>query len=194
VIFLINIIMNHKIINFYKYLNLRKTFKEQRGSKRGLSIIEIIIYLAIFTAVSIIVINSFMIVLSTFSTIRTNHDLINAGSNSMERISREIRQAKSIDIVNSTLDSDSSVLRLINTDGIGYVVFDKDGDDLRISKDGVTIGNLLVDNVKLNKLIFNRISTNNTEGLRIEIEVQDINSKTERIEKFYNTIILRGGY
>jgi hypothetical protein len=186
--------MNHKIINFYKYLNLRKTFKEQRGSKRGLSIIEIIIYLAIFTAVSIIVINSFMIVLSTFSTIRTNHDLINAGSNSMERISREIRQAKSIDIVNSTLDSDSSVLRLINTDGIGYVVFDKDGDDLRISKDGVTIGNLLVDNVKLNKLIFNRISTNNTEGLRIEIEVQDINSKTERIEKFYNTIILRGGY
>lgn len=161
---------------------------------KGFSIIEIIIYLAIFTGISIVVINSFMIVVSSFSTIRTNHDLVNSGSNSIERISREIRQAKNIDIVNSTFDSDSSILRLNDMDGSSYVVFDKNGDDLRISKDGVAIGNLLVQNVSLNKLIFSHISTANSEAVKIEIEVQDINNKTGKIEKFYDTVVLRGGY
>lgn len=187
-------ITNYKINNFYKYINLKKTFYDRKSLKRGVSIIEIIIYLALFTAISIVVINSFIIVISTFSTIRVNHDLINAGSNSMERISREIRQAKNIDIINSTFDSNSSILKLNDRDGISYVVIDKDGNGLRISKNGITIGNLLADNVTLNKLIFTRISTSNTEGVKIEMEVEDTNSKTERIEKFYNTIILRGGY
>ncbi|HAE36979.1 MAG: hypothetical protein UR85_C0009G0013 [Candidatus Nomurabacteria bacterium GW2011_GWF2_35_66] len=187
-------IIDYKIINFHKYIDLQKTFYKKKGLKQGISIIEIIIYLALFTTISIVVINSFIIVISTFSTIRANHDLINAGSNSMERISREIRQAKNIDIVNSTFDSNSSILRLNDTNGTSYVVFDKSGNGLRISKNGVTIGNLLTDNVILNKLIFTRISTPNSEGVKIEIEVEDINDKTERIEKFCNTVILRGGY
>lgn len=159
---------------------------------KGFSLIEIMIYLAIFTAVSILVINSFIIIISTFAKIKSNHDLVNSGSNSLERISREIRQAKSIDIT-SVFDSDSSSLKLVDPDGT-TVVFDKNIDDLRISKNGTNIGNLFVNNVSLNKLIFKRIVTTNSEAIKIEIELQDTNDKTNKIEKFYDTVVLRGSY
>jgi hypothetical protein len=160
----------------------------------GFSIIEIIIYLAIFIAISILVINSFIIILSSFSSIKINHDLVNAGSNSMERISREIRQAKNINLLESTFDSDSSVLNLTDVDGSSYVVFDKNGDDLRISKNDIDIGNLLVKNISLSKLIFRKITTTNGEAIKIEIELQDTLGKTIKTERFYDTVVLRGSY
>ena len=87
----------------------------------------------------------------TFSTIRSNQNLASSASNSMERIAREIRQAKNIDIGNSTFDSDSSILRLNDADGTSYIVFDKNGDDLRVSKNGTVVGNLLVNSISLLK-------------------------------------------
>ena len=169
------------MINFFK-----------RKFNKGFSLVEILIYLAIFTAVSILVINSFIIVVSTFTKIRSNHDLVNSGSNSLERISREIRQAKSIDST-SIFDSDSSSLKLVDPDG-NIIVFDKNLDDLRISKNGEVIGNLLVNNVSLDKLIFKHIVTANSEAIKIEIEIEDTNSKISKVEKFYDTVVLRGSY
>lgn len=169
-----------------------KLIKE--NSKKAFSIIEIIIYLAIFTTISIVVINSFIIILSSFSTIRTNQDLLTSGGTVMDRMSYEIRQAKSIDLTNSAFDSDSSVLRLNNIDGTSYVTFDKSGTNLRISKNGTPFGNLLIQNISLNKLVFRHIITAHSEAVKIEIELQDTHSKTSKTESFYDTVVLRGGY
>lgn len=161
--------------------------------KNAFSIIEIIIYLAIFTIVSIVVINSFIIVLSSFTTIRINHDLLGSGSMAMERISREIRQASSIDVVNTT----SEVLQLNSTDSSGNIVvikFAKEGDALNIYKDGNIVGNILASNIILNSISFDRIVTTKGEGLKIKIVLQNTGGKIERIENFYNTVVLRGGY
>lgn len=165
-----------------------------RKSVSGFSIIEIIIYLAIFTILSIVVINSFIVVLASFSTIRTNHDLLDSGSVAIDRISHEIRQAKNIDLVNSNFDSDTSTLYLNSTDGLHNVVFSKIGNTLDISKDGDSVGNLLTQNIYLNKLIFSHIVTVKSEAVKIEIEIEDTRSKIIRKEKFYNTVVLRGGY
>lgn len=160
---------------------------------KAFSIIEIIIYLAIFAVISIVVINSFIIILSSFSTIRTNHDLLDSGSMAMERMSREIRQAKSIDIANGTSD----ILQLNSTDSsLNAVVikFEKEGDALNIYEDGELVGNLLASNIVLNSISFDRISTTNSEAVKIKIILEDTKSKINRVENFYDTVVLRGGY
>lgn len=162
----------------------------QINKKKGVSIVETIIYLAIFSAMSIVVINSFIVIISSLSAIRINHNLLTSGSMSMERISREIRQSKSIDLVNTT----SSSLQLNSTDGSGsdmVIKFVKEGNALNIYKNGVIIGNLLSSNVILDSLSFDRISTTNSEGVKIKMTIEQTLGKRNKISNFYNTVILR---
>lgn len=182
------------MINLFKnlFIKFNKNIKQKLMS--GFSIIEIIIYFAIFTALSILVINSFIIVLSSFSTIRTNHDLLDSGSVAMDRISHEIRKAQNVDLINSSFDVDSGILRLNNIDGVSYVQFEKTANRLDLLENGVLSGNLLSNNISINKLMFRYITTTNSEAVKIEIELEDTRSKIPRIEKFYNTVVLRGGY
>ncbi|MFA6355453.1 MAG: hypothetical protein WCW65_03450, partial [Candidatus Paceibacterota bacterium] len=140
-----------------------------------------------------LVINSFIIVLSSFSLIRTNHKLLDSGSIAMERITREIREAKSIDIANSN----SEILQLNSTDISSNPVIVKimnEGGSLNIYEDGVLVGNLLTSNIVLNSISFDRISTINSEAVKIKISLEDIKSKINRIENFYDTVVLRGSY
>ena len=163
---------------------------------RGFSIIEIIIYLAIFTTISILVINSFIIVIASFSAIRTNHDLIDSGSMASERMSREIRQAKSIDLVNSQTNG-GEVLQLNSTDLSGnnvIIKFIKEGNDLNLYKNGTLVGNLLTQNIVLNSVSFYRTSNTNSEGIKIKMMMQDTRGKANKIANFYDTVMLRGGY
>jgi len=47
--------------------------------KQGYSIIELIIYIAIFTVLGVLVINSLIITIKSFATIKTNHSLMESG-------------------------------------------------------------------------------------------------------------------
>lgn len=168
-----------------------------KQTNKGYSIVEMLVYLAIFTAVSIFIINSMIVVLGSFATTRTNRDLLESGSIAMERISREIRQSKSVDIVNSTLGSSPGVLQLNSTDSAGNamtVKFVISSGALNLYENGTSIGNLLGQNVSVSSLIFRRIATTNGEAVKIELTLQDVYSKNNQSQNFYNTIILRGEY
>ncbi len=168
-----------------------------KHKKNGYSIVEILVYLAIFTSISILVINSFIIILGSFSTTRANRDLLESGSTAIERISREIRQAKSVDIVSSTLGTNPGVLQLNSSDtsGVSEVIkFSITNGALNIYKDGTLIGNLLGQNVSVSSLIFRRITTTNGEAVKIELTLEDTIGNITKLENFYDTIILRGSY
>jgi len=159
----------------------------------GYSLVEIIIYLAIFTTLSILVINSFIIILSSFSATSSNRKLLESGLSSMERITREIRQAKSIDIANSA----AATLQLNSADNLGNAVVIKltlENGDLNLYENGNLAGNLLNQNTDLTGLTFRQIAMAQGEAVKIEMTVQDPQSKNLRSENFYNTVILRGEY
>ena len=166
----------------------------KRNSK-GFSLIEILIYLAIFAVVSIVVINSFITVLSSFKRTRSDRDLLESGLTSVERISREIRQAKSIDMTNSTCSGSFCILQLNSTDinGVDKIVkFMVSSGFLKIYENGVDQGSLTSENISISSLIFKNIVTTNSKAVKIEMTIIDSNS--DKTANFYNTIILRGGY
>ncbi len=166
-------------------------------NKKGFGLIEIIIYIAIFTAISILVINSFIVILSSFNTTNMNRKLLESSSTVMERVSREIRKAKNIDIANSTLGSTPGVLQLNTTDGAGNnatIKFIVASQTLNLYRNNNLIGNLLNQDVSITNLVFRRIQTANGEAVKVEMTLRYSSGHNTKSENFYDTIVLRGGY
>ena len=154
-------------------------------NKNGFSIIEIMVYLAIFTALSVLVINSFIVILSSFNITNMNRKLLESSTVSMERISREIRQAKT---------ADTTVAGVLNLTGDTATKIAKENGSLNLYKNNVLQGNLLGQNITITSLIFNRILTTQSEAVRIVMTLQYSGGHKTKSENFYDTVILRGGY
>lgn len=165
---------------------------------KGYSIVEIMVYIAIFAFLSMVVINSFINVMSAFNNTRTYRDLSESGSIVMERISREIRQAKTINITNSVFNSTNGVLELNSTSSAGtskVIKFMISGNALNIYQDGTLVGNLLKQNISPSSLLFRRITNTNSDAVKIEMTLIDTRNNTNPTSvNFYNTITLRGSY
>lgn len=164
---------------------------------KGFSIMELIVYVAIFGLVSVVVINSFVVVLNSYATTRTNRDLMESGLEVMERMSREIRQAKSIDLINSTFGTSPGVLQLNTTDSSGNaqtVKFIVESNKINLYVNNTYVGVILNYNISVSSLIFRRISTSQGDAVKIELTLQDTPGHTTKLEKFYDTVTVRGNY
>jgi type II secretory pathway pseudopilin PulG len=166
-------------------------------SQSGYSLVEIVIYIAIFAALSIGVVNSFMTVMASFNESRTSRDLLESGNTILERMSREIRISNSIDTANSTLDSNPGVLQLTSIDSSGslrVVKFVVSSGTMSFYENGALSGNLSGQNITVSSIIFRKFTTTVGTGVKIEMVLMDKRGKRHRIENFYDSIILRGDY
>jgi type II secretory pathway component PulJ len=184
------------MINIYnkKNKNIKSNFSKNRKYIFGFSIIEVIIYLAIFTTVSVLVINSFIVILSAFNVTNMNRRLLESGSVAMERITREIRQSESI-----SAESNLSTLILNSFDSSGdsmVVKFKYENGNISLYKNNNTEkeGSLIGGNVSVTNLTFKNITTAQSHAVRIEMTLLYSDNKNTKSENFYDTIGLRGGY
>jgi type II secretory pathway pseudopilin PulG len=189
------------MFNFNKNINIlnRDSFK-QKKTILGFSLIEILIYLSIFTVLSTLIINLFIVITSSFHFTHINRKLLEAGMVSMERISQEIRLSNEIDLTNSTIES--LVLKSNNIAG-GPVItqFKKEGNQLIINKDDTNNNSADIDDTSLldekvivDSLIFNYINTGISQAVRIQLSLSYSSGNNTKTANFYNTIILRGSY
>lgn len=155
-----------------------------------------IVYLAIFAFMSLVVINSFMVILRSFNHARINRDLLESGATAMERISRELRKSKVVNVANSSFGSNPGILQLDNLNVTGtpdsIIRFTVTNGDLNITENGTVIGNLLGENVSVTNLIFRRITTPHGDAVKIELTIQIVSGGIIRSENFYDTILSRG--
>jgi Tfp pilus assembly protein PilE len=168
-----------------------------KNSKSGYSIVEIIIYIAVFTVLTTVVMNAFIVLTSFYAQNRTHHDLLENGNSVMERMSREIRNADNIRTSTSTFGTSPGALDLENYVDVTtstYVKFSTTNGELNLSVNNTNLGNLLSANVQVTSLVFRKITTTNSTAVKIEMTLRDTKDQTSLAENFYDTIILRGGY
>ena len=109
----------------------------------------------------------------------------------MERISREIKQADSINTISST------DLKLNTKDEAGAdktVEFLLSGSDVQILENDVLTGNLNPESVSVSSLDFTEITTTKSKAVKIILTVSSENDLLNRNEVFYDTVVLRGSY
>ena len=169
--------------------NIKENIKNKNG---GLSMVEILFYVAVFSVLFLVVINSMIFMTKSFRETVINTDLTQSSS-IMERISREIRSATGI----VSLTANSLKLNIIDvpTAAASTIRFTLNGTNVELyDGNDVLVGNLNSSNVSVTALNFVQIST--TEGLavRVFMTVKSNHYNSTRTENFYDTIVLRGDY
>lgn len=162
------------------------------SQKRGFSLVEMLIYVAILSAIMIIVVNITLALAQSFSTLKVTKTINGSAIVSIERMTRNVRSATSIDLVQSTFDAHPGRLTFISA-GI-ITEFYLDGDTLKVREDGVDKGQLTSNNALVKNLVFRRLFVGPIEGVRIEMTIESSQGKVVKTENFYDFVVLRGKY
>jgi hypothetical protein len=134
----------------------------------------------------------------TYVYVKTLTDINNAATLSMERITRFVREAESINGTESVLGSDPGILVLNMPVGGGEteeVSFSKDAQDrLVLQQEGEGQVVITPDHLEISNLVFRTITTTHSQGVKIELSIAN-DIKGETVERnYYNSIIMRGSY
>ena len=166
-----------------------------RNKKHGFTLVEMIIYIAFFAVLSVLAIESTIIVMKSFYSIRLTQNINQSATVGLERMSREIRNAYDIDTTQSTFGVNPGRLTLRTKDAGGAnttIEFYVSGSQLFIKEGVVDRGSLMTKNAVLTNLVFRQIANPNSRAVKIEMAIRDTRGVLQKDVNFYDTIILRG--
>ncbi|MBU3969028.1 hypothetical protein KJ991_02325 [Patescibacteria group bacterium] len=160
---------------------------------KGISLIEVLIYMAITTMVLVFVINMMMFTTKTFNGFKISRDIKNSATISMGRMINEIRKAKSVDQTLSLFDNPNGKLALNMINGDKTTLF-LDSGILKIENNGTIEGSLSLTDTFINSLVFKVINNTKGQAVKIEINIKDKENGFTKSENFYMTTVLQGSY
>ena len=169
-----------------------------RYTQKGISLLEALIYVAIVTLLTVVVVNTAVVMTTVSAKARLKRNVLSEGGLSVERITREIRLADSVDISGSTLGVHPGVLRL-NT----IVGFDDETPTTRefyledgtlMIKEGTSTAVPLTSAVRVSRLVFYRTVASTSEAASVVLTAEDTFRGLLESHTFYSTSVLRRSY
>jgi len=156
---------------------------------------EMVIYISILTLVTAALISVVISVLSTFGKLKGYEEVAYTGTVVLERMSREIRRAGSIDTVMSSFGTNPSSLSLVTTDlsdNPTTVRFSVAGGRVMI-QEGVAAAVPLSNNrVSISDFTLTRIIGTNSDGVLIELTLERTISNGTTTKQFRSFVVLDG--
>lgn len=177
----------------YSIINMIKNLKVQKG----ISLIETLVYVTILILVSVLIVSALSSLGKSYRSMRQAESIERTAQIALERMGREARGSSSIDTAASVFNNSNGSLTLNTEDDDGNpttIRFYLLDNAVRIEEGGVDQGPLSPSNVRITSLIFKRISTVESEAVKIEMEISSEEGTETRVRKFYSTITLRGSY
>jgi type II secretory pathway pseudopilin PulG len=169
--------------------------KPLSNSKKGFSLMEMIIYIAILVLILVVVINILFNIISSQKKFKTARSVENSAAYTLDRINREIRDATTIDTAGSIFNANPGKLMLNSTDSNGNartVEFFISSSTVHIKENGVDLGRLTQADGSVTNLVFTHITNTHSDSVRTVMRVESGTSTNYRAENFYATTILRG--
>lgn len=164
--------------------------KSKKNNIKGFSLFETVVYIALFSLISIIILFSISISAKIYRTARVNNLMTESGNIAMERITRSARSANAL-TANSVFGSSTGVLELANSDATTAKFYISNGVVL-LDENGVLSGSLTNEDLVASSLYFYNITT--PQGVAVKTELTLTHPQTSRTEKFQSTTILRNAY
>lgn len=165
--------------------------------KSGFSLIEVVLYISLFSVISVLTMNALFATMKAFTDLRISRDINDSSVKMMERMTRDIKSATSVDLVNSTFNATPGRLTFstINASGTPMTVeYFITGNALHVRENGVDRGSLLSSQTSISGVIFNYINTGPSIGIKIDLHVTASRGNVSDTDHFYDTVIMRGSY
>ena len=164
---------------------------------KGFSMAEILVYITIMTVVMLVIINIVMVVSKSLKQSSEYDSIKNSAISGLEKITKEVKVATSIDLDHSVFNSSNGVLILNSKDGnsVSRVTkFYLDSTLVKVDIDGTYLNTITYSDTKVLSLVFVPISTENSQAVKIEMVVVGGDENSQISEKFYSTVVLRNSY
>lgn len=156
--------------------------------------IEMLIYITVLVGMLIIITRVVVTIAQYDRIIKSLRNIENSAILSIERVGREMREAESINVSQSTLEVHPGKLVLATTDTSGNprtVEFYLSNGRLMLKENGADVGALTGSSTQVTNLVFRRFSGTNSEGIRTEMTLESGTSTHYRSKKFYSTSVIR---
>lgn len=163
----------------------------------GFSLIEVVVYISLFSVISVMTMTALFSTMKSFTNLRISRDINSSSVVIMERMTRDIKSATSVDLVNSTFNANPGRLTLntINASGTPMVIeYFISNNALRVKEGGIDKGSLLSSQTSISGVLFQYINTGRSIGVKIDLHVTASRGQVTDTDHFYNTIIMRGTY
>jgi type II secretory pathway component PulJ len=173
-----------------------KIFKNKKTNSFGISLVEMVIYAAIFSTISIVLISFLVGALQAWTSAKTQRDLIMSAQNTLNIIAQVIRPAKNIYLPESSLGVNLGALSVTTEQNppAHNVKFYVTNNTLYEQDDAAPAFAITPDNISVSQFQINTITSSSTpQGVQISLGLA---SKTiPAVNKtFYATAVWRGGY
>lgn len=161
----------------------------------GVTLIEMVVYIALLLVMIIALTYSIRSLLVSYNDLKLERKVEQSALAAMDRITRDIRNATSINAGQSSFGNSNGSLSLnVATSGGGTQAtrFYLSGGRVYVDEDGVQVGPLTSSAVTASSLLFRSIATTTSAAVKVELTLSA--TTTSNQEKFYDTVILRGSY
>lgn len=170
---------------------------KQEHFKKGFSLIEMVIYAGILSILTIVTINAAFSTIRSFAEFRISRDLNSSAASLLERLTREIRLARAIDVAQSSLNVNPGRLTLLTKDALGMdttVEFYVENNALKIKEGGVAMGSLISSRAAITNFTARSLSNPNSSAVKAELGLTATRGEISKSGNFYTTVLLRGSY
>lgn len=179
-------------------MNARTHTKEK---KQGITLLEIVIYVAIFGIIAVIISNFLIQVVRAYNIARAEREVISNGRLLLETVTKSIAEAQEIYSPTSVFANDTGQLALATKSGVEpehqttYVDFWIDNGRLWMKKEGSSAIPLSGVSVRVSKFRLDRISQGlGRDAVKITMRVDYWNQSYSSTITINTTTALRGSY
>ncbi len=172
--------------------------KNKSGSRRraanGFSMVEMLIYLALLTSVTVFLVNGISALTKSYADIRLAKAVSASAGAALQRIIYETRQASSINLGGSTFSANPGVLSLVSENAAGAtttVAFTVSNGVLRVARGGVDEGPLTLSGASVTNFTLALLQNGVSNAVRVTLTVQSSFGTKTRTDTFYTTAVTR---
>ena len=158
---------------------------------RGFTLVETIVYLFILALISVVIVTLLVNLVQAFYRFRAMERVAHSADLALERFSREVRRAISVNSFNGNL----LVLNTTDTAGDPTTITFATSTTVMTVQEGSALAATTTDaGVTVSNLVFRNVSAALPPAVRLELTLTDPIVLPGRQFKFYDTVILRGSY
>lgn len=168
---------------------------------KGLTLVEIIIYVAFLGAISVFIANFLIQIVNTYNRARAEREVIANARLMLERINKTVSESQTIYSPTSVLNSDAGQLSLITASGAtpehatAYADFWVDNGIMFMRQEGRGAIPLSASSVRVNKFRPERIMQGlGREAVKIILQIDYANAKFPATITLNSTTALKGNY
>ena len=164
---------------------------------RAFSLVEMVVYVALMTMLLLLIVDVVLVLGRSYKDIKANNAIMSSAIFSLDRMVREIRNAKSIDNTGSVFGTSPGSLKLNTTDDSGNartVQFYVQNGILEDKENGVYIGPLTLSGATVSNLVFRQINNLKSQAVKVEITVMSGVAPNLHSTNFFTTVVMRNSY